>query len=218
MVGLMSGILSLARELYLMYLPPDQAQQIQKSLFWRCVFISFILSAALAWWVEHKALVDEKAKNQKPDIRVRMIAGFLAAWTDVKYNVQGTKHTLVRLKRIIFHVALENHRPVATTCEEIQLDLKLGDADYKTNATLQTGGRFLRELDSGTEYQMCDLDVDHYESLEYAHHDEGWLVFDFPNLDDSHTDAVVTLRVIDGLRGVHVFGPEPMQLKRAKVG
>jgi hypothetical protein len=217
MVSLMSGILSLARELYLMYLPPNQAEQIQKSLFWRCVFISFILSAALAWWVEHKALVDEKAKNLKPDIRVRMIAGFLAAWTDVQYNKQRTKHTLAQLKRIIFHVALENHRPVATTCEEIKLELKLGNAYYKTNATLQTGGRFLRELDSGTEYQMCDLDVDHYESLEYAHHDEGWLVFDVPNLDDSHTDAVVTLWVIDGLRGVHVFGPEPMRLKRARV-
>jgi hypothetical protein len=51
MVALMSGVLSIARELYGMYsgqLPP-------RSLFWSCAWIAFVVSAAILWVIEHRS-------------------------------------------------------------------------------------------------------------------------------------------------------------------
>jgi hypothetical protein len=50
-VGLMSGPLSLVRELYLIY-NPNAIQS--AALFWHCVWIAFILSAVLVWIAEYK--------------------------------------------------------------------------------------------------------------------------------------------------------------------
>jgi len=49
----MSGILSLARELLLIY-RGEQVQQ--RSLFWNCIIIAFIISATALWVLEHKEL------------------------------------------------------------------------------------------------------------------------------------------------------------------
>jgi hypothetical protein len=59
----MSGIFSLVRELYALYsgvVPP-------KSLFWSLVFISYIISAAILWAIEH----NERGKLEKRDTETR---------------------------------------------------------------------------------------------------------------------------------------------------
>jgi hypothetical protein len=49
-VFLMSGLLSIFRELLLIYRPQTQP----RTLFWHCTIVAFILSAGIVWWNEHK--------------------------------------------------------------------------------------------------------------------------------------------------------------------
>ena len=70
MVALMSGILSLVRELYGMYagnLPP-------RNLFWSCTLIAFVISSFILWWRENKARTTaEKALADIENARPRII-------------------------------------------------------------------------------------------------------------------------------------------------
>jgi len=59
MVGLMSGIFSLFREVFLIN-HPEKAQNAH--LFWRCVFITFIISAVSLWVSERQKTLDLKAR------------------------------------------------------------------------------------------------------------------------------------------------------------
>jgi hypothetical protein len=67
-VALMSGILSILREALAIF-APDKAPQ--RSLFWNCVIIAFIISAAILWEMEHKKVNDlttkleQKQKNRE---------------------------------------------------------------------------------------------------------------------------------------------------------
>ncbi|HEV1996153.1 MAG TPA: hypothetical protein VGR03_17600 [Candidatus Acidoferrum sp.] len=69
-VGLMSGILSLFRELLGVY-RPDQAHA--ASLFWRCVWIAFIISSVSAWASQyHRANEAERKleETKQPSFKV----------------------------------------------------------------------------------------------------------------------------------------------------
>lgn len=59
MVGLMSGILSLFREVVLIG-DPEKAKD--GHLFWRCVFIAFIISSAWLWISEHHQTLELQTK------------------------------------------------------------------------------------------------------------------------------------------------------------
>jgi hypothetical protein len=61
-VTLMSGILSLVRELLAIYAPERVPPA---SLFWHCVWIAFIISAVVSWWNEHSQLNDLKISTSK---------------------------------------------------------------------------------------------------------------------------------------------------------
>jgi hypothetical protein len=50
MVALMSGILSIAREAFHIHYP-DKIEP--KSMFWRCIWIAFIVSSGWLWGIEH---------------------------------------------------------------------------------------------------------------------------------------------------------------------
>lgn len=58
-VALMSGILSLARELLVIY-RGDQAQP--RSLFWNCTIIAFVFSATALWILEHQKVLETENK------------------------------------------------------------------------------------------------------------------------------------------------------------
>lgn len=73
MVGLMSGLLSIFRE-FLLFMAPGRVQE--KPLFWACVRIAFVLSAATAWWFEHRtssarAAQLEEIERAKPKIKLK---------------------------------------------------------------------------------------------------------------------------------------------------
>ena len=102
----MSGALSLARELLAMYSPTAYQG---KAVFGHCVLAAFILSAAVAWWIEHKTLEDERLARSadiarltnEPDIDVRIMAVFWDSARDGKGNpVADDSCFYVRLKLI----------------------------------------------------------------------------------------------------------------------
>jgi len=73
MVGLMSGILSIFRE-FLLFMAPDKVQE--KPLFWASVRIAFVLSAGVAWWLEHRTSAEQAARLEeieraKPTIKLK---------------------------------------------------------------------------------------------------------------------------------------------------
>jgi hypothetical protein len=73
MIGLMSGILSIFRE-FLLFMAPEKVQE--KPLFWASVRVAFVLSAAIAWWVEHRRSSEraaqlEEIERAKPKIKLK---------------------------------------------------------------------------------------------------------------------------------------------------
>jgi hypothetical protein len=66
MVALMSGALSLARELYLIYNPHAMHPA---NLFWHCVWIAFISSSVIAWVAEYRRA--ESFKNELATAKAR---------------------------------------------------------------------------------------------------------------------------------------------------
>ena len=66
-VALMSGIFSIYREAYSLYVGHIPA----KSLFWECVWLSFVISAATAWVQEHRKYLAEVEKNS-PRVSLRI--------------------------------------------------------------------------------------------------------------------------------------------------
>jgi archaellum component FlaG (FlaF/FlaG flagellin family) len=72
MVALMSGILSLVRELLLLYAPEKFGGRIR---FWRCVWIAFILSSIILWAVEHSQNMDlhnQIAELNNPELQAKI--------------------------------------------------------------------------------------------------------------------------------------------------
>ena len=63
-VALMSGILSIVREVLSIFFPKIVPQ---RSLFWNCVFIAFIISAAILWFIEH-----QKVEKSKPRLNAQV--------------------------------------------------------------------------------------------------------------------------------------------------
>jgi hypothetical protein len=67
-VALMSGLFAVIREVANLY-APTQTPLWNKSVFWACVWVTFVVSSITAWYLKHRDLIEEKAKNSKPDIQ-----------------------------------------------------------------------------------------------------------------------------------------------------
>jgi hypothetical protein len=79
-VGLTSGILSIIRE-FLLFAYPGKVQE--RLIFWASVRIAFVISAGIAWWIEHEARVEAERKIE--DEEPKIIFGLLGSidWTNV---------------------------------------------------------------------------------------------------------------------------------------
>ena len=88
MVGLISGILSIFREV-LLFTAPDKVQE--KPLFWASVRMAFILSAIGAWWIEHKTSSEraarlEEIERAKPKIKLKQPGAVHAEPTALNFS------------------------------------------------------------------------------------------------------------------------------------
>lgn len=74
-VALMTGVLSIMRELLGIY-RPDEYQT--RSLFWNCVIIAFIISAAILWFIEHQkaANLEKQLEREKSNKEPKLTAEF----------------------------------------------------------------------------------------------------------------------------------------------
>jgi hypothetical protein len=74
-VALMSGILSIAREVLSIFFP---GQVPQRSLFWNCVVIACIISVSLLWWLEHIKAINfsKELEKEKSDKEPKLNAEF----------------------------------------------------------------------------------------------------------------------------------------------
>jgi hypothetical protein len=78
-VALMSGVLSIVREVYTMY----SGQLPAKPLFWSCIRLAFMLSAAILWFLEHKGRLeaDARADLGKPQFALEVLDVDLHVYT-----------------------------------------------------------------------------------------------------------------------------------------
>jgi hypothetical protein len=92
MVGLISGILSIFREV-LLFTAPDKVQE--KPLFWASVRIAFVLSLIAAWWIEHKRSSEltarlEEIERAMPEIKLKQPGAVYSEPTALNFSdLQG---------------------------------------------------------------------------------------------------------------------------------
>lgn len=73
MVALMSGALSIFREVYGLYSGVIPA----RSLFWSCAWVAFVFSAAISWVIEHKEKLEaeKRADTGRPRLTLKLDQG-----------------------------------------------------------------------------------------------------------------------------------------------
>ena len=74
MVAFMSGILSIAREALSIFSPGKIPQGI---LFWRCMWLAFIFSAAATWYLEHGKVREMEMRIQRMEADVPDLRGWI---------------------------------------------------------------------------------------------------------------------------------------------
>jgi hypothetical protein len=67
-VGLMTGLLSLVREIAVTFVDSPNPLW-QKKVFWSCVWIAFVISSIWAWIQEHNKFLAERYKNELPEFK-----------------------------------------------------------------------------------------------------------------------------------------------------
>jgi hypothetical protein len=209
MVALMSGILSLYRELYGLYvgtLPP-------RSVFWSSFYFAFVISAAVLWGLEHKAYRAEYTRNKKPELDGRILCAFWDSLTD------HNGHPCLNQTRLVVNVRLVNKRDVPTTISSYALTVIANGAQYDgTYQDLAVGtsimhhsqysDRFTTEGVDGkaTAAFPLTLQIKENSPLRYAIEQGGWLEFRIPAWGHGETwNGDLALTVVDALRGVHVI-------------
>src|SRR3989442_3639221 len=70
-VAVMSGALSIFREAVQIFPPGRITKKLQKSLFWRCVWIAFVVSAVWSWIVERNARIAAEHEIDRFEISMR---------------------------------------------------------------------------------------------------------------------------------------------------
>jgi hypothetical protein len=200
MVFLMSGILSLYREGFSLYSGKAESM----SAFWVCILLAFTLSAFFTWWQEHSQVQLEIGKNSKPEIKGKVLRGFL----DIEMDALGTRNICNTV--ICLHLSLVNHRDVPTTVESYVLKMKLdeglqtttGDANFSLGTNISPEGRWREPV----PLIPIGVRITSVNPLRRAIAQDGWVCFHFSGSKrsfDKSQDEDLILTVTDALGGVH---------------
>jgi len=211
----MSGVLSVLRE-YLALVAPSRFTEAK--LFWASVHIAFVISAVIAWIQEHKALLDEKAKNAKPEIKCDIRAAYS---NQVCITINNTNIIKASDSIVTLELCLENLRQVPTTIQNLELtiDAVLTLDSGVTRPVESFTGKFLfAPLDKAfyTEREeilgqvnlwnepLIDETITATKPLTYGLHKTCWARFYVKGLQPgTYQDATIKLRITDGLSGQH---------------
>jgi hypothetical protein len=157
-------------------------------------------------------LQQEKAKNQKPDIHIKVLEGLVLSFDRDRATGRSIIGTFS--KEVGLCLSLENHRPVTTTIQDVLLRLRANGRLYDCRDSNNGNNQKFVITQSGEGKEMFGLDM---EPLEYANHDYGWMIFKLEGLEmNSNLDAEAELTVIDGLGNSHISGIQKVRLLPAR--
>lgn len=190
MVALMSGILSLARELLLIY-RGEQVQQ--RSLFWNCVIIAFVISAGILYFLEHQRATEAETKLQDVmEQRPKLQGEFRFVITS-----QQQQETFA-----LIAVTISN-RGMPSIADGWQLTVKLRDG-RSVKGVIQTIPQSIKvnRSDGVLTYYGADALYDKVSTnpIESGGQKSGLLLFNLPDViasDASQSGTEFSLRFID---------------------
>lgn len=157
-------------------------------------------------------LQQEKARNQKPDIHIKVLEGLVLS----SDRDRGTGRSIIGTfsKEVGLCLNLENHRPVKTTIQDVRLMLRANGRQYECKDSTNGNNQKFAITQNGQGKEMFGLDM---EPLEYANHDYGWMTFRLEGLEmTSNLEAEVEVTVIDGLGNPHSSGLQKVALTPAR--
>lgn len=190
----MSGILALVRELVAIY----HGGRIQSaSLFWRCVWVAFIVSAAWLWFIEHRHVVllqQELAKSQeanRPEFRIevdKLFSAPMAGQSGVRWGTDFKTFVLVE-------AAITNAgSPSIAKSWSLSVELPTGEREMGTRLILPSESISFGEV-SGKKFEYYGADALEEKTYQtpIAHGAEipGVLAFGFLSIPSSsiHKDG-----------------------------
>jgi hypothetical protein len=170
MVALMSGILSIIRELISIYAPN---RVVGGSLFWRCVWVSFIISAVLLWGIEHGHTIELQERLDsltKPIIEYRF-----EQWAFISFK-DSPEST-----RVFAQIALKN-RGAASIVEHWEMSMTYPDGTILSGTREAFPHIPVFELDANLklypEDSLFTKDTD--APIVTGGKRSGWVLFRFP--------------------------------------
>jgi hypothetical protein len=151
MVGLMSGMFSLFREVFLIN-NPEKAKDAH--LFWRCVFITFIISAVWLWGIEHQQTLDLRGRLEG------LTSPKLTAEFAIALAPSGTaeENTVVTLSGLI------KNQGAPSVLDNWSLDVELPSKTIHGNL-----------ITLPTPNQIVDMEDPNHKTVVYLSGAEHWL-------------------------------------------
>jgi hypothetical protein len=158
-----------------------------KTLLWLVSGICLVITTYRVWANEHRALLDEQAKNSRPKISgtIRKVK--------VSYHTISVPHDPRSV--IAMDVDFFNERPVPTTLKHFELEITCNDKTYIADELyLGTITGDYRGETRGAVYNLGNsLNA---EALEFGHHKAGWLQFNLDGVKAEDIDGCSKVLII----------------------
>jgi hypothetical protein len=217
MTALMSGALSVFREVYGLYSGVVPA----RSLFWSCMYLAFVISATVLWMLEHKALLEEKGKNQVPDFGGEINAAFICP--DAIRSFQGNLLPLPHDSFILLQVVAWNKRnmnPASVHRYLLSLEVngKTYDGEFRWTPEQSKMHTFILEGHTDDAPQFTIQIGSGLGDLCYLSKRSGNLLFRVPGLSAlNELVAEIKLTLIDLTGNPHSIGATQYPLTNGRL-
>ncbi|HEV7857445.1 MAG TPA: hypothetical protein VGO91_02240 [Pyrinomonadaceae bacterium] len=215
-VALMSGSFSLIREVVGYYQPEHtDPKPLFRLLGWTCFFIS----AVIAWIIKQRELVDEKAKNARPEITGEILEVYFQP-TAALSKVPVLTDLYITIK-----VYLVNTRPKQTTIKKYALMVNTDEGEYYAEETPIDGDLRLKreqrhQVILGLPASKIEPVLDELPGLGHQRHialtegngREGWLRFVLAEVALDTTkiqEGITTLTIVDAFGTQHKITAYP---------
>lgn len=207
-VALMTGFLSILRELLSIYRP----KQGPRSLFWNCIIIAFVISASILWFIEHQKITDltnelkESKEHNKPNFAL-----------SINQTIIGQSPNLNETFLLI-NLGIKNiGSPSVAIGWFLSVKSPSVTVDKKTPSFIQDGyeikDRQGRKV-IARFHQNNRIEEKTMTPIQRGAYIGGWLLFKFPEIAPERIrEAVITLYVKDIFEKEYsvIFKPEAGQ-------
>lgn len=218
----MSGVLGIAQQIVLLYPPTQGGPFWQQKVFWACVWVAFVISMFVAWFLKNRELIAERNKHVYPDIRGRLLKVFFDAGMSEK-DIE-TVCWYITLK-----IQLENHSetPSNITGHSVVVNTHRGSYLAVKVQAEHLAWNPDPELDyAGGEERLMDISLRGNEPLTRGRAESWWfrgrLPSEFVNDDvdkgfEENTKEII-FTLTDGLGRLHQIKSTPPWSRTGKIG